>query len=80
MLHPVPRPADDDAPPATGLPSRRLRVALVCMPFSAADRPSIQIGLLAAIARQAGFEADTCHLNLELAARIPDAYEGLVQP
>jgi ribosomal peptide maturation radical SAM protein 1 len=47
------------------------------MPFSAADRPSIQIGLLAAIAQRDGFDVDTHHLNLELAARIPDAYEGL---
>jgi ribosomal peptide maturation radical SAM protein 1 len=50
---------------------------MVCMPFSAADRPSIQVGLLTAIARKAGFPTDPHHLNLELAARIPDAYEGL---
>jgi ribosomal peptide maturation radical SAM protein 1 len=53
------------------------RTALVCMPFSMADRPSIQIALLAALARRAGFECDTHHLNLELAALIPDAYDGL---
>ncbi|WP_270040477.1 RiPP maturation radical SAM C-methyltransferase, partial [Solirubrobacter ginsenosidimutans] len=54
-----------------------MRVALVCMPFCAADRPSIQIGLLAAIVREHGFEADTHHLNLDLAALLPDAYDGL---
>ena len=54
-----------------------LRVALVCMPWCAVDRPSIQVGLLAAIAREHGFAADTHHLNVDLAARIPDAYDGL---
>lgn len=58
-------------------PARDLRVALVCMPFFSADRPSIQIGLLSAIARQAGFEADPYHLNMELAARLPNFYDGL---
>jgi ribosomal peptide maturation radical SAM protein 1 len=53
------------------------RVALVCMPFCMADRPSVQLGLLSAIAREAGFPTDTYHLNLELAALIPDAYGGL---
>lgn len=56
---------------------RECPVALVCMPFSMADRPSIQLGLLAALLERAGFLADTYHLNLELAARIPDAYDGL---
>ena len=54
------------------------RVALVCMPFGAADGPSIQIGLLKAIVERAGFPADTFHLNLELAARLtPAIYDGL---
>lgn len=46
------------------------RVALVCMPFYLVDRPSIQLGLLKAEARAAGFMADSYHLNLELAARL----------
>ncbi len=53
------------------------RIALISMPFLAADRPSIQIGLLASIARQNGFQCDTFHLNLELAAQIPTIYESL---
>src|SRR5690348_2383527 len=64
-------------PPIAEQISGRLRVGLVCMPFWAADRPSIQLGLLAGIAQRAGFEAETLHLNLNLAACLPDAYEGL---
>ena len=64
------------APAAT----RPLRVALVCMPWCAVDRPSIQVGLLAAIAREHGFAADTHHLNLELAAHLDAAaYHRLCQ-
>jgi ribosomal peptide maturation radical SAM protein 1 len=48
----------------------RFRVALVSMPFAPQTMPSIQIGLLAAIGRGAGFPVDTYHLGLELAARI----------
>lgn len=44
------------------------RVALVNMPFVAARRPSIQCGLLAAIAQSHGFAAETFHLNVEFAA------------
>jgi ribosomal peptide maturation radical SAM protein 1 len=61
----------------SGTPSRLIRTALVCMPFCTAQWPSIQVGLLTAIARQAGFEVDPYHLNLELAVRIPDEYEAL---
>jgi hypothetical protein len=58
--------------------ARRLRVALVCMPFYAAGTASIQIGLLSALARREGCAADTFHLNLELAARLtPEVYEFL---
>jgi len=57
--------------------ARELRVALVCMPFCMAESPSLQIGLLAAIAKQAGFDTTTLHLNVDLAARIPDSYQGL---
>lgn len=46
---------------------RPVRVALVCMPWAALERPSIQIGLLAAIARSHGHTAETFHLNLEFA-------------
>lgn len=46
----------------------KFRVALVNMPFVAARRPSIQCGLLAAIARSHGFAAETFHMNVEFAA------------
>lgn len=59
-------------------PDNIFRVALVCMPFATARRPSIQIGLMTAVARQAGFTSDSYHLNLDLAARLePDLYEEL---
>ena len=58
-------------------PVRTINVALVCMPFYTAQWPSIQVGLLTAIGRQAGFTIEPLHLNLELAARIPDEYEAL---
>jgi ribosomal peptide maturation radical SAM protein 1 len=54
-----------------------IRVALVCMPFFTAQWPSIQIGLLTASGRLAGFEIDPYHLNLDLAARITNEYEAL---
>ena len=46
------------------------RIALVCMPFASIATPSIQIGLLTAIAREAGYSADSYHFNLDLAAMI----------
>jgi ribosomal peptide maturation radical SAM protein 1 len=58
--------------------SSDLRVALVCMPFYLAMHPSIQIGLLHAIVQEAGFNVDSYHLNLHLAAKLsPDAYDAL---
>jgi len=56
---------------------RHIKTALICLPFYTAQWPSIQIGLLTALGRQAGFEIDAYHLNLDLAARIPDEYEAL---
>lgn len=56
------------------------RVGLVTMPFVSAYRPSIQLGLLAALARGHGFTAETFHLNVELAVRLgPSLYELLCQ-
>ncbi len=55
-------------PAESHVPSNKpFRVALVCMPFYAASRPSIQIGLLTAIAEGAGFQTEPHYLNLELA-------------
>lgn len=63
-----------------GLFTEGFRVALVCMPFGSVTRPSIQIGLLAAIAEQAGFETDPHYFNLDLAAQLtPVIYEALCE-
>ena len=70
---PVIQSVDRGAPVA----HRSVRAALVQMPFASAEMPSIQIGLLAALARRAGFRCDTLHLNLELAARMSDCYESI---
>lgn len=54
------------------------RVALVNMPFSTTRTPSIQLGLLQAIATRRGYPATSVYLNLVLAAEIGwDAYEVL---
>lgn len=59
-------------------PVDTFRVALVCMPFATALVPSIQVGLLTAIAERAGFPTDAYHLNLNLAASLtPNLYEPL---
>jgi len=48
------------------------------MPFISQQRPSIQLGLLKAIATEHGFPARTFHLNLEFARQIdPVAYEEI---
>jgi len=54
------------------------RVALVNMPFCSIWRPSIQLGILKAIAARQLISADTYHLNLDLAKIIGvDEYEAL---
>lgn len=56
------------------------RVAIVCMPFASSDRPSIQLGLVGAITRRAGYETDLLHFNLNLASRLgAPLYERLCQ-
>src|SRR4051794_2367703 len=53
---------------------------LVSMPFMEADRPSIQLGLLSALAAQSGFSVTTVHANVEFAAQLGvDAYRKLAQ-
>jgi ribosomal peptide maturation radical SAM protein 1 len=60
--------------------SNGFRVALVCMPFGSVMTPSIQLGLLAAIAMRAGFKTDTHYFNLDLAAELtPQIYEELCE-
>lgn len=53
-------------------------LGLVCMPFVSHYRPSIQIGLLKAVAASHEFPADTLHLNLDFAEQIGAAlYESI---
>lgn len=47
-----------------------MRVALVSMPFVAVDSPSVQIGLLKAVAAGAGFRVTNFHLYLDFARQI----------
>lgn len=54
-------------------------MAIVCMPFSDASIPSIQLGVVAGLVRVAGWQAETFHFNLDLAARIPKIYDDLCQ-
>ena len=57
-----------------------MRVVLVCMPFVDAQRPSIQLGLLKALATAHGFPASTLHANLDFAVQIGlDYYQLLSQ-
>lgn len=50
--------------------TRTTRVAMVAMPWALPYRPSIQVGLLTAIARSYGFETDSHHVFLDWIARI----------
>ena len=60
------------------LPVKSIRVALVSMPFFSAKAPSIQLGLLKAIANNAGFLTTTFHLNVDFSARIGSSlYESI---
>ncbi|XXF77072.1 RiPP maturation radical SAM C-methyltransferase [Myxococcaceae bacterium GXIMD 01537] len=56
------------------------RGALVSLPFISHRHPSIQLGLLKAIAGQRGFSLSTFHLNLDFAQQIgADFYERLCE-
>ena len=56
------------------------RIALVSLPFASSRRPSLQIGLLAGLAREAGWQADPLHVNLDFARMLGRArYEALCQ-
>ena len=56
------------------------RVALVSMPFDVHFRPSIQLGLLKAIASSHGFPVETFHLNLDFAHQVgPEPYEAVCE-
>ncbi|MCW2876673.1 MAG: Radical domain protein [Sphaerisporangium sp.] len=53
-------------------PRRRLRMALVNMPWSWTYMPSVQCGLLQSIVRKSGHDCDVLYLNLDLAAWLGD--------
>lgn len=48
----------------------QLHCVLVSMPFQDARRPSLQLGLLKAVGRAAGFPVETLHANLDFEALI----------
>lgn len=55
-----------------------MRVALVVMPFAAADSPSLAAGLLKASLTEAGIACDVKHFNVTMAAMIGlDAYQKI---
>lgn len=59
---------------------KEISVALVTTPFVSIWHPSIQLGLLGAVAKAHGFTAETYHLHLEFAAQIgKDLYQALCQ-
>jgi ribosomal peptide maturation radical SAM protein 1 len=58
--------------------SSALRVVLVSMPFMETHRPSIQLGLLKALAAGCGFPVRTLHANLDFAVRIGLDYYDLL--
>ncbi|HUO49708.1 MAG TPA: RiPP maturation radical SAM C-methyltransferase [Acidimicrobiales bacterium] len=69
VLTPRPRPVAGDPAaldPSAAAARAAWPVALVAMPFQDHLRPSIQVGLLKAIAASHGFPAETLHLNLDL--------------
>ncbi len=68
----IPIIAAPGAKPAAGpaAAATPLRVVLLNLPFASYRRPSIQIGLLGALARRGGHQVELANLNLELAAAI----------
>lgn len=77
--------AVDGVPPSVALrrpvvlrPRSTGRISLVAAPFNSFRRPSIQIGLLGAIARDCGWQVKTHHLFLDFAAMIGESlYERI---
>ncbi|MCB5166988.1 RiPP maturation radical SAM C-methyltransferase [Streptomyces bambusae] len=58
--------------------AKPLRVALVNMPWARIDAPSIQCGLLKALAVREGHHCEVHYLNIELAVLLgPELYEGI---
>src|SRR5262249_46960118 len=66
--------------PAARAAREQWPVALVSMPFVVATRPSLQLGLLQAIAAEQGFPVTALHLNLDFARQIgAELYDALCQ-
>lgn len=57
------------AGPAPGSVALGLKVVLLNLPWASYRRPSIQLGLLGALAERLGCEVQIAHLNLDLAAQ-----------
>ncbi|MET8147157.1 RiPP maturation radical SAM C-methyltransferase [Actinoplanes sp. NPDC049668] len=79
---PVPLELTRPAPQAAPTAAQRAAwpVVIVSMPFMVADRPSIQLGLLQAIATGHGYAARTLHANLDFAHRIGgETYRSLCE-
>lgn len=54
-------------------------ILLISMPWESASRPSLAIGTLVEIARNAGFDCSALHLNLELSAKLGRAYDAFAE-
>lgn len=70
LRRPLPLVSETSGPAAEPAIVRPLRIAMVNMPWSLTDRPSIQCGLLKACLTRAGHQVDVHYLNLDLAALI----------
>jgi hypothetical protein len=76
----APLPALEELDAATRAARTAWPVALVSMPFVSSWRPSIQLGLLKALASAHGFPATTFHLNLDFAKQIgTECYDALCE-
>jgi ribosomal peptide maturation radical SAM protein 1 len=64
--------------PSTAEQRRAWPTVLVSMPFARADRPSIQLGLLAAVGQRHGYPVHTLHANLDFAALVGVDYFRLL--
>jgi len=58
---------------------KRLKSALISMPWDDFQRPSLSIGCLSAYARSKGYDVEAFHFNLEAAANLGlEAYDEIL--
>lgn len=55
------------------------QILLIGMPWESAARPSLAIGTLVELARNAGFDCSVQHLNLVLSAKLGPAYDAFAE-